>query len=112
MEIWKDIAGYEGLYQVSNLGNVLSLNYLGHGKKQLLKQTMTTNGYKKVILWKNGVGKNYRVNRLVAAAFIPNPDNLPIVNHKDWNRLNNCADNLEWCTVKYNSNYRRKPLGE
>lgn len=49
-EIWKDIAGYEGLYQISNLGNVLSLNYLGHGKKQLLKQTMTTNGYKKVIL--------------------------------------------------------------
>lgn len=103
-EMWKDIPGYEGLYQVSNLGNIRSLKYAGGNKVKLLKQA-TTNGYKQVQLSKNGKGKNHLVHRLVAIAFIPNPNNLPVVNHKDENPSNNNVDNLEWCTQEYNINY-------
>ena len=120
-EIWKDISGYEGLYQVSNLGRVKSLNYLGHHKEVIKKPSlpkktiMKPSQYYKVILYKNGKAKNFFVHRLVAEAFIPNPDNLPQVNHIDHNPFNNRADNLEWCTAKYNCNHKRnnrKPLGE
>mgnify|MGYP002679946246 CR=1 FL=1 len=103
-EVWKDIKGYEGLYQVSNLGRVRSLNYGRSGETKLLKQG-TTNGYKRVFLYKNGKGKNYFVHRLVAMAFIPNPNNLPIINHKDEDSSNNNVNNLEWCTQEYNLNY-------
>ena len=103
-EIWKDIPEYEGLYQVSNLGNVRSLNYNRTGEIKLLKQG-NVNGYKVVILYKDGKKKNYLVHRLVAIAFLPNPNNLPIINHKDENPSNNNVNNLEWCTQAYNTNY-------
>lgn len=103
-EIWKDISGYEGLYQVSNLGNIKSFNYGGHGKIKLLKLE-NFKGYKRVVLSKNGKTKRYFVHRLVAMTFIPNPDDLPIVNHKDENKTNNNVNNLEWCTHEYNVNY-------
>lgn len=105
IEIWKDVVGYESLYKVSNLGNVLSLNYNHTGKPRLLKKYDRGNGYYFVALVKNGVTTKYNIHCLVAKAFIPNPYNLPCVNHKDEIRTNNCVDNLEWCTYKYNSNY-------
>lgn len=104
-EIWKDIEGYEGKYQVSNLGRVRSLNYNHTGEIKLLKQYTNKKGYKQVELSKNGKGKNYLVHRLVTIAFIPNPNNLPIINHKDENPSNNNVNNLEWCTYEYNVNY-------
>lgn len=104
IEIWKDILGYEGLYQVSNLGNVRSLNYRRSGKTKLLKQG-TDNGYKRVELSKNGKKKKYWVHRLVAISFISNPNNYKEVNHKDEDKSNNNVNNLEWCTREYNNNY-------
>ena len=103
--IWRDIPGYEGKYQVSNTGQVRSLNYNGTGKKQILKGGTTIHGYKQVILYKDGKHKRYSVHRLVAQAFIPNPNNLPQVNHKDENKTNNVAWNLEWISPKDNCNY-------
>lgn len=99
-EIWKDIEGYEGLYQVSNMGRVKSLR-----RNIILKNKIESNGYERVVLSINNIPKGYSVHRLVATAFISNPNNYPIVNHKDENRTNNCVDNLEWCTQKYNVNY-------
>lgn len=104
-EIWKDIEGYEGLYQVSNLGKVKSLNYNKTAKSELLKLRKNTNGYTRVVLYKNRKAKDYQVHRLVAEAFIPNPNNYPIINHKDENKTNNRVDNLEWCTYLYNNTY-------
>lgn len=102
-EIWKDIEGYEGLYQVSNFGNVRSIPRKGTYKTvHILKPGKTRKGYFQVILTKNSIGKPFRIHRLVAKAFIPNLNNLPQVNHKDGNKLNNCVDNLEWCTNEYN----------
>ena len=112
-EIWKDINGYEGKYQVSNLGRVKSLARFRVGKsgsntrmpEQLLKQSITKDGYKRVGL-RNGYRQKYFfIHRLVAQAFIPNPDNLPQVNHIDENKANNCVDNLEWCSIVYNNTY-------
>lgn len=104
-EVWKDIKGYEGKYKVSNLGNVKSLNWLNTGKEKLLHLGISKGKYYQVGLCKFGINKTFWVHRLVATAFINNPDNLPYINHKDENKLNNCVDNLEWCTAKYNSNY-------
>ena len=104
-EIWKDILGYEGKYQVSNWGRVKSLNYRNTGKEGILKGVANGNGYLEVILFKEGKGKHYRINRLVAQAFLPNPDNLPEVNHKDEDKQNNCVENLEYCSKLYNINY-------
>lgn len=104
-EIWKDIPGYEGKYEVSNLGNVRSLNYNHTGEIKLLKQGTNKKGYKLVNLCKNGKQKCYLIHRLVAMTFIPNPNNLPIINHKDENKVNNNVNNLEWCTYEYNNNY-------
>lgn len=113
-EIWEDIEGYESKYQVSNLGNVRSLNYRGTGKPKLLKQTTYEKGYKRVNLYKNGKKKHYWIHRLVAIAFIPNPNDLPVVNHKDEDPSNNNVNNLEWCTYEYNNNYGtvRKRISE
>lgn len=104
-EIWKDIEGYEGLYQISSLGRVKSLGNDKTKKEKILKQDKNKNGYFKVNLWKNNKTKTCQVHRLVAHAFIENPNKLPIINHKDENPSNNMASNLEWCTQKYNVNY-------
>ena len=104
-EIWKDIKGYEGKYQVSNLGRVKSLNYKRTGEEKILKPTKTEKGYLFVCLRRNSKAKSYRVHRLVAEHFIPNTDTNLEVNHKDENKENNCVTNLEWCTHIYNVNY-------
>ena len=104
-EIYKDIKDLEGKYQVSNFGNVMSLNYHQTGKSKLLKPSKTKDGYLLVNLSKNGKRKIFLVHRLVAEHFIPNIDNLPQVNHKDENKQNNSVDNLEWCTYEENNNY-------
>ena len=106
IEIWKWIPGYEGYYMVSTHRRVKSLNYRGNtGKTKILKQSTDRNGYKKVGLRKNSKVKVYLVHRLVAQAFIPNPNNLSEVNHKDENKTNNAVWNLEYCTHEYNINY-------
>lgn len=111
-EIWKDISGYEGIYQVSNLGRVRSITHftpIKNDKKivygKILNQTPITSGYLSVNFCVNKKRKKCLVHRLVAQAFIPNPQNLTQVNHIDENKLNNDYRNLEWCTYEYNNNY-------
>lgn len=107
-EIWKDIEGFEGKYQISNFGRVKALDYRRTGKEKILLQITDKLGYKSIQLWKNGSRKKYLIHRLVGKAFIENPDNLQIINHKDKNPSNNCAENLEWCSYKYNVNYSKE----
>ena len=104
-EIWKPVRNYEGLYEVSNLGRVKSLNYNRTGKERIMKGLDNGHGYLFVQLCKDGKVNNCRINRLVAQAFLPNPNNLPEVNHKDKIRTNNRVDNLEWCTTQHNIEY-------
>lgn len=99
-EVFLSVPGYVGLYEVSNLGNVMSLR---SGK--LLKQSKNRDGYRIVSLTKDGKSKGFGVHRLVAMTFLPNPLGLPEVNHKDETRDNNVLENLEWCSRKYNRNY-------
>ena len=102
MEKWKAIAGYEGSYEVSDLGRVKSLKY---GKEKILKPRKNTGGYLHVDLCKDGHTKNLLVHRLVAEAFIPNPQGLETVNHKDEVKTNNVTSNLEWMSQRDNNNY-------
>lgn len=116
-EIWKDVLGYEGYYQVSTLGRVRSvdryinqLNRWGKVQTKFQQGRLLTPGeshdrYQSVSLCRNGITRYESVHRLVAIAFVPNPDDLPQVNHKDEDPSNNRADNLEWCTSLYNNNY-------
>lgn len=108
-EIWKNIVGYEGLYQVSSLGRVKSLERIdsnGHPvKERVLTSFPNRSGYCKVNLYRDRNMEVKSVHRLVAETFIPNPDNLPQVNHKDEDKGNNLVENLEWCTASYNTNY-------
>lgn len=111
-EVWLDVKNYEGLYQVSNKGNVRSMDRIvasGKGfrlhKGILLRKYKTNFGYYRLSISVNQKQKTFLVHRLVAEAFIPNPENLPEVNHKDENKLNNEPYNLEWCTSHYNINY-------
>ena len=99
-EIWKDVVGYEGKYQVSNLGHVRRFEV------RELKTESDADGYVSVFLY-DGHRKSKRVSvhRLVAQAFLDNPNEWPVVNHKDEDKKNNVVENLEWCTYKYNSNY-------
>lgn len=108
-EIWKNIVGYEGLYQVSSLGRVKSLERIdsnGHPvKERVLTSFPNRSGYCKVNLYRDRNMEVKSVHRLVAETFIPNPDNLPQVNHKDEDKGNNLVENIEWCTASYNTNY-------
>lgn len=104
-EEWRDIEGYEGLYQVSNLGNVKSLNYRKMGFPKLLAKKTSRDGRLWVCLYKDGNNKPMLIHRLVGMAFIENPNNLPQINHKDENPKNNHVDNLEWCDALYNMRY-------
>ena len=101
-EIWCPIKGYEGQYEVSDKGRVRSLKY---GKERILKPGRNNCGYLIAGLCNNGEHKWYSVHRLVAQTFIPNPNNLPEVNHKDEDKENNSVHNLEWCSSKYNANF-------
>ena len=106
-ELWKDIEGYEGLYKISNMGNVLSLNFGAKnnrlsGKQQLLKISRSSSGYYHVQLWNNGVSSTKLIHILVADAFIPKPSGKTEVNHIDGNKANNTVLNLEWVTPKEN----------
>ena len=101
-EIWKDIKNYEGRYQVSNFGEIKSLKRKGILKKRILEPCKMTTGYFQVILYKNNKIKAYSISRLVAIHFIENKYNKSDVNHKDGNKANNYANNLEWNTRKEN----------
>ena len=108
-EVWKDVVGYEGLYKVSDRGNVYSVGRIdSRGYKcggRVLKPIQNGSGYIKVNLYKNGIRKTKYIHRLVVEAFIPNPKKLPEVNHKDEHKTNNELSNLEWCDARHNSNH-------
>ena len=114
-EVWRDIQGFEGVYQVSNFGRIRNILFLNGGRDKksprcrkeirILKTRIKKDGYCVVHLSCGKKDYHLRVHRLVAMAFIPNPDNLPQVNHKDEDKTNNCVDNLEWCTARYNYEY-------
>ena len=115
----KPVVGYEGYYEVDQFGRVFSVERVisvdDNGRKyekpvsgKQMKQCLKNNGYKSVSLTKGGATKAFYVHRLVAEAFIPNPDNLPMVNHKDEDKTNNFLENLEWCTAQYNNTYGNK----
>lgn len=115
VSMWKDIAGYEGKYQVSDDGLIRSLARIvdrNDGSKQpinerLLKCSMDSDGYEIVVFSREGRRKTFKVHRLVASAFILNPDNLPQVNHIDGNKSRNVVSNLEWCTSRKNHQHAR-----
>ena len=112
-EIWKPVVGYKGLYSVSSLGRVRSEDryvyhsqgYIRFCKGVYLKEQLDKDGYLRVWLYKDGKSRKRPIHRLVAEAFIPNPDNLPMINHKSEIRTQNNVENLEYCDAKYNSNY-------
>lgn len=113
IEVWEDVKGYEGLYQISNLGNIKSVNravkrvtndkehiVVFHGK--ILKPHISDRGYLRLKLSKNGIEKTHKIHKLVAIAFVNNPNGYCEVNHKDGNKSNNHVDNLEWCSRSQN----------
>lgn len=110
METWKDVEGYEGLYQVSDEGRVKSLKkrFGRQEGERIMKPSMEWCGYMRLGLTKDGKARIFAVHRLVAKAFIPNPENKPVINHIDGNRANNRVENLEWATYKENSNVSKK----
>lgn len=112
MEIWKDVQGYENLYQVSNYGRIKSLahiNNLGRLRPEcILGVRLSDRGYHTAVLYNNGKPKSFRVHQIVAKAFIPNPENKPHVNHLDGVKSNNCVENLEWVTISENMKHAFK----
>lgn len=117
-EIWKDIDGTEGMYRISNRGNIIVRDYRKKGYWASCAVTEGEGGYKFAYIYYDGVRRRMLVHRLVAKAFVPNPNNYTVVNHRDENPRNNNAENLEWCTTKYNVTYgsaiekrRQKAIG-
>lgn len=118
-EEWRDIEGYEGLYQVSSLGRVRTLpkpmfygassNVRNHESAiramRIMKARKKLNGYLQISLFRNGKPRTFTIHRLVAKTFLPNPHKYPYINHKDEDKSNNTVDNLEWCTPSYNIHY-------
>lgn len=112
-ELWKPIPGFDGMYEVSNMGRVKSCKRtrkskagsLSNVQERILKQRSDKNGYKEIALSKDGKLHFFRCHRLVAMAFIPNPNHFPVINHKDEDVTNNMVSNLEWCSVSYNTRY-------
>ena len=108
-EVWKDVVGFEGLYRVSDKGKVHSVARKDSiGRKcggRMLTPRYDKDGYLRVTLHKNGKHKTRFIHRLVAGAFVPNPNGYSEINHRDENKVNNYANNLEWCTREYNNNY-------
>lgn len=113
-EIWKDIKDYEGLYQVSNLGNIKRVQRKRYDRNQLLEEKIIkvifpkNKWYPYFSLCKNGVAKNHYLHRVLAIAFIPNPNNYPCINHIDGNKQNNNLNNLEWCSFSHNNKEAHK----
>lgn len=113
IEKFKPVKGYAGIYEISNLGRVKSISRIIERKDgntrvtedRIILPFLTKCGYHQIVLCKDGVRKKHYIHRLVANAFIENPDKLPIINHKDENKLNNRVDNLEWCSAYYNLRY-------
>ena len=120
MEIWKSITGYEGYFEVSNLGNFRSkdrfIRYKQNGIRKYpgkpLKTETIVEGYQRVVLMKEGVKKRFMCHRIVAQEFIPNPNNKPFINHIDGNPANNKVENLEWCTQEENEQHSVNSLGK
>lgn len=118
-EVWKDIDGFEGVYQISNLGRVKSLRRYRKsklGKNVLIEETILNGavdayGYKIIGLSKNGKSHRKKIHRLIAEAFIPNSENKPQINHIDGDKLNNSIENLEWCTSSENNLHKARNLG-
>ena len=109
MTIWRDVKGYEGLYKVSNTGQVLSLKRPHcYRSEHLMSPCNDGRGYRMVCLCKNGKNKTVSVHRLVAIAFVPNPKGYKEVNHIDENKTNNNSSNLEWCDRAYNIHYGKR----
>lgn len=111
-EVWKPVNGYEGLYEISSLGRVKSLPRtvdngfnVRHTKEKILRKSYFANGYEKALLTMNGKSKCFRVHRLVAIAFIDNPNGFKEVNHINEDKTDNRVENLEWCDRLYNCNY-------
>ena len=104
-DIWKDISGYEQLYQVSNTGKVKSLNYNHTGKEKILKPHKDRYGYLQVNISKKGKCKTMKIHRLVCDAFLSNPNSLPQINHRNEDKTDNRVENLEFCDNRYNSNF-------
>lgn len=104
-EIWGDINGYYGKYQISTRGNVKSINFNQTNEEKILKPRITKGDYRQVVLYKNGQGKPFYVHVLVAKTFLPNPLNLPEVNHKNGDKTDNSIDNLEWVSARKNSQH-------
>ena len=112
---WKPLVGYEGVYEVSNKGDVRRISkWNGHGKyipcKNVLHSILKNDGYVYVTLQKNGMKSNHYIHRLVAKAFIENPNKYDFVNHLDYDRANNKVENLEWCTAQQNTSYSAKNM--
>lgn len=106
-EQWRDVPGYEGLYQVSDMGRVRNRKRRRH-----LRPSVKKSGYAQVTLSKDGVSAYYSIHRVVASAFLPNPGELPQVNHKNGDKLDNRLANLEWCSASENQQHRHKVLGQ
>lgn len=101
----KPLLGFDKDYRVTENGNIISMDYRRSGKPKKLALQRNVHGYAIIKLMKGGKDITYRVHRLVAMAFVPNPEKLPCINHKDENKLNNNPNNLEWCDNRYNNNY-------